>query len=385
MVNTSTKQLIKQLEDSRSFLKKKKLSSDYKLALANYIGNIYRALLCLGKIDVVFDKKRVFGSEKKYNEFVKKMDFYSDLMINNYIQNKNFHREFFSEILPDVEDSISNFKNIDDIDDIILSRNDFFDIFYQFMRSINQEDLFDELYNNGHIYSTLVGQDEGNVGFTLYGPVNRNLDVFIKDLKYSLFDMNTLAHEMGHCFDLKNFKNGISDYNKFFYLSFFGEVCSRLFERLLLDFLRNNNIYADKADVKQIEFELLNYDFIIQSYMFSLFSNKFILEDKYIECDSKEIVKMVKDHFVDPDFIESYIDSIISFDLAEVYNYCYGDIVSMFLHSDIKNYGFSLDVFNSFFDERCKLFDEDYFIKNGYTPEKYLKLYKKSIKNISSS
>ena len=85
MVNTSTKQLIKQLEDSRSFLKKKKLSSDYKLALANYIGNIYRALLCLGKIDVVFDKKRVFGSEKKYNEFVKKMDFYSDLMINNYI------------------------------------------------------------------------------------------------------------------------------------------------------------------------------------------------------------------------------------------------------------------------------------------------------------
>lgn len=377
MVNTSIRQLFEQLSDAEKAIKSKNINSDERLALANYIGNLYHTLICMECGNIDFDKNISFGGKKNYSKIVKSVNYYSDKLINKFVDDKMFHRNYFYEILPDIEDEISNMRHIDSDGELFFSRKDFFDIVFQFMRSINQEEMFDKLYKNGNIYSTLIGQDIGNVGFTLYNPIDGQADLFVKDLEYNLFDMNTLVHEAGHCFDLSKFDGDVSKYNKYFYLSFYGEVVSRLFERLLLDFLRKRNIAYNGVINKQIEFNLLNHEFLLQAYILSLFNDDFILNDKYLDCDSNEIVEMIKSRFIDEDFIKVFIEGIISFDLSEIYNYAYGDIVSLFLFDDVKNNGLDSEMMNYFFKNRSCLFNEKYLRECGFGPEDYVKLYRK--------
>ena len=382
MVNTSTKQLFDQLNEAEKTIKSKNINSDERLALANYIGNLYRALICMGQGDIEFDKNISFGGKKNYSKIVKSVNYYSDKLIKKFVDDKMFHRNYFYEILPDIEDEIFNMKHVDNNQDIYFSRKDFFDIFFQFMKSINQEELFDKLYKDGNIYSTIIGQDIGNVGFTLFNPIDGQTDLFVKDLKYNLFDMNTLAHEVGHCFDLSKFDGDISKYNKYFYLSFYGEVISRLFERLLLDFLRKRNIAYNGVIRKQLEFNLLNHEFLLQAYILSLFTDDFIINDRYLDCDSNEIVEMIKSRFIDEDFIRVFIEGIISFDLSEIYNYAYGDIISLFLFDEVNKYGFDNEMIEYFFRNRCELFSENFLKECGFGPDNYVKLYKKVNKHL---
>ena len=377
MVNTSIGQLLDQLSDAENSIRSKNINSDERLALANYIGNLYRALICMGVGNIYFDKDIIFGGKKSYSKIVKSINYYSDKLINNFINNKMFHRMYFYELLPDIEEEISKMKQLDNKGEIFFSRKDFFDIIFQFMRSINQEELFDKLYKNGNIYSTIIGQDIGNVGFTLFNPMTKQTDLFIKDLKYNLFDMNTLVHETGHCYDLGKFDGDVSKYNKYFYLSFYGEVVSRLFERLLLDFLKNRNIAYNGVIDKQIEFNLLNHEFLLQAYILSLLNDDFILKDKYLDCDSSEIVEMIKSRFIDEEYMKIFIEGMISFDLSEIYNYAYGDIVSLFLFDDVKNNGLDCEMMDYFFKSRNNLFKEDFLKECGFGPENYIKLYKK--------
>lgn len=382
MVNTSTRQLFDQLSEAEKSIRSKNINSDERLALANYIGNLYRALICMGHGEIEFDKYISFGGKRNYNKIVKSMNYYSDKLIKNFLENKKFHKNYFSEVLPDIEEEISKMKELDTNEHVYFKRKDFFEVFYQFMKSINLEELFDKLYKNNSIYSTIIGQDIGNVGFTLYNPLDGKIDLFIKDLKYSLSDMNTLAHEMGHCYDLSRFDGDVPKYNRFFYTSFYGEVISRLFERLLLDYLKTNNIAVKNVEAKELDFVLLNHDFLLQAFILSLFSNEFITKDKYLDCDSNEMVEMVKNHFIDESFIKIFIEGVISFDLSEIYNYAYGDIVSLFLFDEIKKYGFNNEMIEYFFNRRHELFNEDYLRECGYGPANYVKSYKKHYEHL---
>ena len=56
MVNTSTRQLFDQLSEAEKSIRSKNINSDERLALANYIGNLYRALICMGHGEIEFDK-----------------------------------------------------------------------------------------------------------------------------------------------------------------------------------------------------------------------------------------------------------------------------------------------------------------------------------------
>lgn len=379
MVNTSTRQLFNQLNESERLIRSKNVNSEEKLALAGYIVNIYRGLLCMGKADIDFDRKKCFGGDRCYNKFIKGINYYSDKMIDNFLKNKKFHKNFFSEILPDIEDELSKIEDLEK-DDVYFSRDDFCDIIFQFMKSINLSDLFDKMYKNGRIYSTIVGQDSHNLGSTLYNPLNGDTDIFIRDLQYSLNDMNTTVHELGHVYDFSKFDGNIYKYNNYFYSSFYGEVLSRLFERLFFKYMRDHNIKRNEVNNLHNEFQLLNHSFLLQAYILSLLSDKFITEDKYLECDSSEIVEIVGSHFIDEGYIKEFIEKVINFDLSEVYNYAYGDIISLFLYNEVNKCGFNNEMIDYFLKNRCDLFSEDYFRECGYGPGNYVKLYKKEMK-----
>ena len=49
------------------------------------------------------------------------------------------------------------------------------------MKSIGKDKLFDYMYKNHLIYSTKVGYDKGNVGFTVFNPIDSIPDVFISN------------------------------------------------------------------------------------------------------------------------------------------------------------------------------------------------------------
>ena len=103
MVNNSAGQLQKQLRDSEKQFRSNNNANE-RVALANYIGNLYRALICMGCSDINFNKNKVFGGKKNYSKFVKYINSYSDKLIKNYIDNKEFHKDYFYEIMPDVEE-----------------------------------------------------------------------------------------------------------------------------------------------------------------------------------------------------------------------------------------------------------------------------------------
>lgn len=381
MVNTSTKQLFDQLNAAEKGIRSKNISSDQRLALANYIGNLYCALICMGRSDISFNKNKVFGGKKNYSKFVKHINSYSDKLIKNYIDNKEFHKDYFYEIMPDVEEfncMMMHTKNKEKY----FSKKEFMDILFQFMKSINQDELFDKLCKNGDIYSSKMGNDIGNDGFTLYNPLNKQTDLFVKNLKYNLRAMNILVHEIGHAYDLSTLSGDVHEYNNYFYLSLYGEVMSRLFERLFLDFLRKKNIAYENVIEKQIDYNLLNHDFLLQAFILSLLDDDFILEDKYLNCDSDEIVDMIGSYFIDKKFIKNYIEGIISFDLSEIYNYAYGDIISLFLFDEVNKYGFDNEMIEYFLRNRCELFSEDFLRECGFGPVNYVKLYKKVNKHL---
>ena len=248
MIVRDPKRLYQKLDQAHQMLYNLKTPEE-RLALENYISILYQAIICLGDGDVVVDKRKCFGNEKKHQQFIRRMNAYTDRLIVNFLNNKEFHRNYLRDIIPDEEEEIE--KRIlpfrDTEEEKSFSKEDFLDIMHGFMKSIKQDYLFQDMLKNGKIYSSIVGgSKDSDLGFTTYNPLNNDLDVFVRGLDYNLSSMMTLAHEMGHVIDLKGFNGDITEYNKYFYLSFCGEVISRTMERLLIRYLIKNNLYIYK-------------------------------------------------------------------------------------------------------------------------------------------
>ena len=378
MIKQERDTLYKQLDEAEHMMRDIK-NVEERVALANYIGNLYRSLVCMGDQKIVFDRNRSFGGRKNYNKFIKKLNVYSDRLLEKYLLKQDFHKSYMSEILPDIEEEMSWFCGLQFSLDENFSEKDFLDVLFQFMKSIGLEELISKLYYERHIHSTIMGQDSGNLGFALYNPLTQSTDLFIKDFQYDISSMITLVHELGHAFDLSQFHQNVEEYNKYFYISFYGEVISRLFERLLHRFLLKNHIKEDTVKDKIIDFEVLNHDYLLQAYIFSLLDSDFLKCNQSLDCDSKTLAKKVSPYFLEDAPVEDIIERMGHFDLSEVYNYAYGDILSLLLVDEVENNGFSSELIEYFFEKRCHFFDEEYLRECGFGPMNYTKLYKKEV------
>ena len=133
MFKTDTKKLFNEVTRSYNQLKSAK-NSEEKMALANYIGNLYVDIASVQEDDVYISKKTIFGSRKNYQKFMKKIDIYEIKMLENYVLQKDFHRDYLKKVLNGMK---SNIKCIDR-DEIcktsILSIDEYYSIFYDFMK-----------------------------------------------------------------------------------------------------------------------------------------------------------------------------------------------------------------------------------------------------------
>ena len=377
-MSNATKQLYQKLDQAHHQLQLAK-SQEEKLAIANYIGNLYSSLICMGE-DVSFDKKTSFGSVKNYKKFIKKLNSYSDKLINNYVMNQEFHKDFFSEILPDVEEELQEvFELPYTMEESTLREREFYEILFEFMKSIHQDKLLQDLYKKDKIHPCVIGQDEDNLGFALYNPMDHDCDIFIRDFDYNLRTMQTLVHELGHAIDFSMFHGTVKDYNEYFYLSFYGEVLSRLMERLLLRFLIQNRIYKEESKEKYVEFEDLNHDYLLQSYIMSLLDQQTIVKGEYLECSEDEIINQIKKHFIDGVDLTDVVGRMNESDLSQIYNYSYGDIISLFLCAEIEKNGYSSELLEYFLSHRTESFHEKFLRECGFGPANYVKKYKNEL------
>lgn len=378
MLNRSLRPLHERLDTAHDMMSRAH-STDEFIALGNYIGNLYSSLVCMGDKHAVVEPIICFGSKKRYKSFLKELDVYSDEAMQQFVLKKDYHCGYIGSILPAVEKECDILCPMTFDTEEPLTRKQFREIFFSFLDSIQMTDMFKEMVKNKQIHSSYEGIDKGILGFTLFNPVNGDLDLFVKDFHNTLNHMSTLAHELGHGYDLKHFDGTIKEYNQYFYISFFGEVISRLMERLLHRFLIRNRIIVNSAKDSFVNFEDLNHDYLLKGYILSLLEASILLSHEFCECDSEDLIKMIKKHFLEEANLRDYVKEIQRYDITDTYTYLYGDILSLFLCEEIEQNGMNNDLMEYFMKHRTEPFQEEMMMKNGLNPSGYIKLYKKEV------
>ncbi len=372
--------LEERLEEAKALIRKAK-DEDESMALANYIEGLCDSIVAMGKEDYKINSNEVFRNKRIQNSCIRKVNVFADGLTRNFVLNKGFHQDFLGEILPEVEKELYSIYEVPLLPDDILTEKEFFDILYMFLSYYNLDSEFHDFYNNGHVFST-ISPVEYYSGYALYNPISMDSDIFITDFKYSFSRMNTLVHEFGHAMDINRLTGGVIEYNNYFYNSIYGEVFSRLMERLLHQYCLNNGIFTDQVRDSYIEFEDVNHDLLLQSYILSLLDDQFIYSYGYMECDSNVVLRKVKKYFTDENAVREFLEESFGIPLSEALNYAYGDIISMFLADEVQRYGLSNELVNYFLQNRVSFFSEDYMRECGFGPQNYVELYKKEIELI---
>lgn len=364
---------------------KEEKNNDVRLALYNYIGNLYSALSTIKGRKVYPNKNKIFGGIDNYRRFIKKTDYLFDVYDDNFIKFKMFHRDYFHQLLLESEKLFVEMinENIDyRVEDNMLSEDDFLTIFHDFLQSIGLESFFDEIIKNGKLFSMNKDRDfEQYRGLTLYNPRTGESNILINGFEYSLDSMYTLAHEMGHVYDgFRIYDDKDSErYLHYNYRSVYLEVIPRLFERLFLDYLIKNNICRDAALDKLVDMEINNHDYLVSAYAMSLFDDKLLKDDRYHSLKPAEVVNIVKEYFSDLESIkELFSNKYIRLD--EEINYTYGDIMSMFLKEGVQEEGFSNPLFKEFLRVRLEDFNPEFIERHELSSERYREKYIREIK-----
>ena len=375
-LSTDSKILYQRIHTAKKLLKDS-ADLEEKIALYNYIENVYKYISIVDNKDFCNSKKHIFGGLKNYKKYINKNFLYEDEMVDNFILNKDYISKYLKNIVKGVDDLTPDVIDSDIKIYQELNVKDFNDIFYQFMRSINLEEFFDNYSKNNSFFNYRFRNDKV-YGATLYNPVNGDTDILIGDFIYDINALFALTHETGHMFDMKYFNKDIKSYNNYFYKSFYNEVCSKLFERLFFNFMINNDILKEEAKVLLFNTIDDNYWFVFGCYMMSCLSDDLIISDEYSELSPEEIYNNVKKYF---DYeVVSFLEEKEPFNLQDDFSYAFGDIISMFLFDSINKYGFNNDLINKFIDERDKMFRKEFLKENGLSSDNYIELYKKELK-----
>ena len=350
------------------------------VAINNYIFNLYDAIESMGGLYCKYDGDTIYSSIKSSRNYRKKIDIYEKNLLEDYVKNQDFHKEFIDEVYSYVEEIVDSIFSGELDETKILSQDDFKVIFYDFLRKYHLEEFFKNFYSNRPIYNNTFFTGDNLQGFSTYNPVSRDCDVFINNFDYSLHSLFFLVHESGHVYDLLNFNDSVRAFNIYFYTTFYNEVVSKMFEKLFISYLIENNILLDETFNLAQSNIIDNYDFLVGSYVFSLFDDDTILSRKFKNMGPEQVFNLIGKKFTDEEVIKDFLSDFDVVNFYEPFNYAYGDIISMYLSDIVKEDGFNNEVFKEFMSIRGKSFDVGFFDRNGFSASKYNKLLEKQYK-----
>ncbi len=375
----------RELSDTLKLVKEEK-NNDVRLALYNYIGNLYSGLSVIKGRCMYPNEKKIFGSLNDFQRFEKNIDFLYDKFNDSFIKNKNFHQDYFNDLLVNLErvfiQKVAGNEYSKEND--YFGEKEFLTVFHDFCQSLGLEKEFEELINEKRIFKMRKGNDIDNyLGINLHNPITGKSSILVDKFDYDLDSMFTLAHEFGHYYDLAEFKGRekIADFISYTFESVYQEVVSRLFERLFLDFMTKQKIMPEKVVDKLIDSSIIKHDYLLSSYILSLLDDIFISKDRYLYLKSEEMAKLVGKYFECEDTIGVYIEGT-SFDLMTDINYAYGDILSMFLKDEVLNEGFNGELMRKFENIRIQEFSPEFLINEELDSSRYTTLYERELQLI---
>lgn len=380
----SEKEILEELDFCLKCLNEEKMR-DVRFALYNYIQNLLRVLREIGS-NYTMRKSDIFKDLKMYQKFQKQEKLYKKMFNDNFCFYKDFFADYLNDILVRTEPLF--YKYIEDneysLENDELSEKEFLDIFFGFCNKLGIGYLFDNVVD-GKILSFDRKITDGNyLGLMIHNPLNGNSHILIDDFSYNIDSMFTLAHEMGHVYDVSFFdsKLNISKYNDYMYKSLNVEVLSKLFEKLLLDYLIDNNIKKNVVIDKLIDGFIVEHDYIYSLYVLSLLDDRYIDSDRYLDISKDRLFDLVSKYFEDKKEVYDTIKNN-DFLLIDDAVYAYGEIISLFLEDDVRDCSLSNSfLFNKFMDERFLEFSYNFMESNGFSPSKYQELYEKRLKLI---
>lgn len=380
----SEKEILEELDFCLKCLNEEK-ERDVRFALYNYIQNLLRVLREIGS-NYTMRKSDIFKDLKMYQKFRKQEKLYKKMFNDNFCFYKDFFADYLNDILVRTESLF--YKYIEDneysLENDEFSEKEFLDIFFGFCNKLGIGYLFDNVVD-GKILSFDRKITDGNyLGLMIHNPLNGKSHILVDDFSYNIDSMFTLAHEMGHVYDVSFFdsKLNVSKYNDYMYKSLNVEVLSKLFEKLLLDYLINNNIKKNVVIDKLIDSFIVEHDYIYSLYVLSLLDDRYIDSDRYLDISKDRLLDLVSKYFEDKKEVYDTIKNN-DFLLIDDAVYAYGEIISLFLEDDVRDCSLSNSfLFNKFMDERFLEFSDSFMESNGFSPSKYQELYEKRLKLI---
>lgn len=380
----SEKEIIEELEFCFNCLKEEK-TRDVRFALYNYIQNLLGVLRDIGS-NYTMRKNEVFKNMKRYQKFAKQDKLYKKMFNDSFCFYKDFHDDYLCDILVRTEPLF--YKYIDNseysLENDEFSEEDFLDIFHDFCYKLGIEYLFNYM-TDGKILNFDRRISDGNyLGLMIHNPLNGKSHILVDNFSYNVDSMFTLAHEMGHVYDVASFnsKLTVSKYNDYMYKSLNVEVLSKLFEKLLLDYLIENNIKKNVAIDKLIDSFIVEHDYLFSLYVLSLLDDRYIDSDRYLDISKERFFDLVSKYFENKKEVYETIKNN-DFLLVDDAVYAYGGIISLFLEEHVRDSSLSnSSLFNKFMEDRFLEFSDDFIESNGFSPSKYQELYEKRLKLI---
>ena len=369
--------LVERLETATKQLKKAK-SAEERAALGNYIYNLYESIGVIANVPMYVTEKTVFGSHKNYRKFYKKAFISDDRILKNFFENKDYHQWMLGNIINEISLPLDEWLDSQFGCNEQISKGEFIEIFASFLDSLKLGKEFDKFIKNVGIYSYDSELKTDSSGYMLHNPLTKDTDVFIGDFGYNMSTLSTLAHEFGHVYDFSKFNGDIHSYNNFLHRSMYLEVLSKLFERLLIDYLMDNNIMVDDAKDELLKLKYNGYTTFVTSYVVNSLDYEMLKKHRQDKYSKDYIYSFIKNDFEES--IKYMLEDVGTLDVRDNYIYAYGDIISMFLKEFIDKYGFDNDMLLEFFERREDIFSVEYLDKYGVTPEGYSEGYQKELK-----
>lgn len=375
MIQHTSKPLIKKINDAEALLKKTR-DPEERLAIENYLGNLYDAVDEIDKSPVSFSFYGYLG-EKEFNRYCSRRLKYENEWFQKFLKDKKFHRFYLGQLLLGQEDDIEELAKLDFPADDSISRKELIEIMYTFFEDMGIVNLFDQYYKQKSIFA--LGKSKDNEGFLDYNPVSKDGAIFVRGFKNDVNTMKIIAHEMGHVFDHSQNQDTPS-YNRQVFASFYGEVLPRLFEKRMEHFLLENDLLVNSAKDAIVSSAIIHHSDILQALIFSIMTHEDLRHSNYTSWDVETFKKKMKGNFLDSFNYKKVLKTIQKASINSVYRYAYGDILSLFLLDEIENAGISGDLFDFFMDHRDELFSTDFLQDCECEPEKYIQLYQDEIK-----
>ena len=223
--------------NTHSYSKLKALSND----LISF-GELYR--ICTEEYNMPWNNTRI--NDIFNDNYYKTMNkYFNNILLEKDIYNKisdNIINIFSQCKYPFYKDYGKNIKRINykDMMEIIKSFLNNYDskLYKQFEESLNNLEIFlinDELPYNGATYNI--------------NSLGKSYICLDASIPISVYFSKIVIHEIGHVFEQNLNRNNDARLRNYFYESYYYEVSSEFFEYAFLNYLKENKIYTEEADL----------------------------------------------------------------------------------------------------------------------------------------